>query len=184
MSYIRSLAQPPAAPSLRAAKPPPSAASNSRRPMVTVIRPSRARCVEGRIPRHDCTVLPSKEGRWASTSVVGFAFRSGKARNETRGAKRKYHRPQVTTAAAVAVCQSHKIFPAHFCLGHVLINAGIGRMSALAGLCCKTILRIRARRLIDSGVNAHGSVAPAFVARRGLIGIVDNRDIEWAAANQ
>src|SRR5262249_58392582 len=33
-----------------------------------------------------------------------------------------------------------------------------------------------------SGVNAHGSVAPAFVARRRLIEIVDsNRDIEWAA---
>jgi hypothetical protein len=36
-----------------------------------------------------------------------------------------------------------------------------------------------------SGVNAHGSVAPAFVARRRLIGIVDsNRDIEWAAGNE
>src|ERR1700730_554424 len=31
---------------------PPSAASNSRRPMVTVIRPSRARCVKATIPRH------------------------------------------------------------------------------------------------------------------------------------
>src|SRR5262249_17470422 len=31
-----------------AAAPPPSATSNSRRPMVTVIRPSRARCVKGR----------------------------------------------------------------------------------------------------------------------------------------
>ena len=29
---------------------------NSRRPMVTVIRPSRARCVEGRIPRHERAV--------------------------------------------------------------------------------------------------------------------------------
>jgi len=29
---------------------PPSAASNPRRPMVTVIRPSRARCVKGTIP--------------------------------------------------------------------------------------------------------------------------------------
>ena len=36
---------------------PPTAASNSRRPMVTVIRPSRARCVKGRIPRHECAVL-------------------------------------------------------------------------------------------------------------------------------
>src|SRR6516164_11037456 len=32
---------------------PPSAASNSRRPMVTVIRSSRARCVKATIPRHE-----------------------------------------------------------------------------------------------------------------------------------
>src|SRR5262249_39895329 len=42
---------------------PPSAASNSRRPMVTVIRPSHARCVEGRIPRHERAVFTFKEGR-------------------------------------------------------------------------------------------------------------------------
>src|SRR6516162_8130202 len=35
-----------------AAAAPPSAASKSRRPMVTVIRPSRARCVNETIPRH------------------------------------------------------------------------------------------------------------------------------------
>jgi hypothetical protein len=35
---------------------PPSAASNSRRPMVTVIRPSRARCVKVTIPRHERAV--------------------------------------------------------------------------------------------------------------------------------
>src|SRR5262249_22633913 len=40
-----------------AAAAPPSAASNSRRPMVTVIRPSRARCVNGTIPRHDGAVF-------------------------------------------------------------------------------------------------------------------------------
>src|SRR5262249_11755872 len=39
-----------------AAAAPPSAASNSRRPMVTVIRPSRARCVKGTIPRHERAV--------------------------------------------------------------------------------------------------------------------------------
>ena len=39
-----------------AAAAPPSAASNSRLPMVTVIRPSRARCVEGTIPRHERAV--------------------------------------------------------------------------------------------------------------------------------
>src|SRR5262249_11963428 len=36
---------------------PPSAANNSRRPMMTVIRPSRARCVNGTIPRHERAVL-------------------------------------------------------------------------------------------------------------------------------
>src|SRR6516164_954859 len=63
-----------------AAAAPPSAASNSRRPMVTVIRPSRARRVEGRIARLQCAVFTFKEGRMlvASTSVVSFGFRSGK----------------------------------------------------------------------------------------------------------
>src|SRR5262249_28091292 len=57
-----------------AATAPPNAASNSRRPMVTVIRPSRARCVKGTIPRHERVVLTFKEGTMlvASTSVVGF----------------------------------------------------------------------------------------------------------------
>src|SRR6516164_4713090 len=36
---------------------PLSATSNSRRPMVTVIRPSRARCAKGRIPRHERAVF-------------------------------------------------------------------------------------------------------------------------------
>src|SRR5262249_1874667 len=46
---------------------PPSATSNSRRPMVTVIRPSRASCVKERIPRHERAVLtawpPARAGR-------------------------------------------------------------------------------------------------------------------------
>jgi len=41
----------------------PSAASNSRRPMVTVIRPSRARCVKATIPRRGRAVFTFKEGR-------------------------------------------------------------------------------------------------------------------------
>jgi len=55
----------------------PSAANNSRRPMVTVIRPSRARCVNGTIPRHERAVLQFKEGRMlvASTPVFGFYSR-------------------------------------------------------------------------------------------------------------
>src|SRR5262249_24701568 len=51
-----------------AATVPPSAASNSRRPMVTVIRPSRARCVKGTIPRHERAVFIFKEGRiWVAS---------------------------------------------------------------------------------------------------------------------
>ena len=41
---------------------PPSEASNSRRPMVTVIRPSRERCVKQTIPRHEGAVFTLKEG--------------------------------------------------------------------------------------------------------------------------
>src|SRR5262249_34021213 len=52
----------------QAAAAPPSAASNSRRPMVTVIRPSRARCVEGTIPRHERAVLTTP-GRTEAHSV-------------------------------------------------------------------------------------------------------------------
>src|SRR5215831_12128605 len=54
-----------------AAAAPPSAASNSRRPIVTVIRPSRARCVNTRIPRHGRAVLtalhPARAGRTPGT---------------------------------------------------------------------------------------------------------------------
>ena len=44
-----------------AAAAPPSAASNSRSPMVTVIRPSRARCVKPTVPRHQRAVFTFKE---------------------------------------------------------------------------------------------------------------------------
>src|SRR5262249_42906755 len=44
---------------------PPSAARNSRRPMVTVIRSSRARCVSGTIPRYERAVFTFEEaGCW------------------------------------------------------------------------------------------------------------------------
>src|SRR5262249_22039695 len=57
---------------------PPSAASNSRRPMVTVIRPSRARCVKGTIPRLQCAVFTFEEaGCWLLSP--GFGVESGKA---------------------------------------------------------------------------------------------------------
>src|SRR5262249_29838619 len=41
-------------------RPAAESASNSRRPMVTVIRPSRARCVKGTIPRHERAVLTTR----------------------------------------------------------------------------------------------------------------------------
>jgi len=40
----------------------PSATSSSRRPMVTVIRPSRARCVKTMISRHECAVFTRRAG--------------------------------------------------------------------------------------------------------------------------
>ena len=64
MYRIRSLCCARAA-SGHAAAAPPSATSNSRRPIVTVIRPSRARCVKATIPRHERAVLPFKERRGA-----------------------------------------------------------------------------------------------------------------------
>src|SRR5215831_2928967 len=48
---------------------PPSATSNSRRPRVTVIRPSRARCVKGTIPRHEGAVFTLKEGWTAALAA-------------------------------------------------------------------------------------------------------------------
>ena len=46
-------------------RPAAESASNSRRPMVTVMRPSRARCVKGTIPRHERAVFTFKEaGCW------------------------------------------------------------------------------------------------------------------------
>ena len=48
----------------------PSTASNSRRPMVTVIRPSRARCVMETIPRHERAVLSgTRRGRGGTPST-------------------------------------------------------------------------------------------------------------------
>jgi hypothetical protein len=44
---------------------PPSAASNSRRPMMTVMRPSRARVPRETIPRRERAVFTFKEGRMA-----------------------------------------------------------------------------------------------------------------------
>src|SRR5262249_10918905 len=48
---------------------PLSATSNSRRPMVTVIRPSRARCVKGTIPRHERAVPNSAASKARAGSL-------------------------------------------------------------------------------------------------------------------
>ena len=67
---------------------PPSAASNSRRPMVTVIRPSRARCVRGRIPRRVRAVPNSAApGAHAGTGCDGAppGARSGFSSTEAPG---------------------------------------------------------------------------------------------------
>src|SRR5262249_39757725 len=52
-----------------AAAAPPSAASNFRRPMVTVIRPSRARCVKGTIPHQERLVFTFKGGWTAALAA-------------------------------------------------------------------------------------------------------------------
>src|SRR5262249_3624223 len=61
--------------------------------MVTVIRPSRARCVKGRIPRHDRVALPFKEGRMlvASTSVAMVASVHPTEKNSARSSSRHVH---------------------------------------------------------------------------------------------
>src|SRR5262249_35311537 len=69
--------------SSHAAAAPPSATSNSRRPMVTVIRPSRARCVKGRIPRYERAVFTFKEGRNAGCFHLAGRFRSDPRRNRS-----------------------------------------------------------------------------------------------------
>src|SRR5262249_48288541 len=67
-----------------AAAVPPSATSNSRRPMVTVIRPSRARCVNGRIPRNERAVLVFEEGQNAGCPPLSSASRSEPVRLRMR----------------------------------------------------------------------------------------------------
>ena len=75
---------------------PPSAASNSRRPRVTVIRPSRARCVKEGYHAASVLSLTARHPAWAeSLDFKRFIF--GRA------------------------------------VRRVLINAGIGRMSARGG---------------------------------------------------
>ena len=54
-----------------AAAAPPSATSNSRRPMVTVIRPSRARRVNGTIARHERAVFTL--ACWNSCATIADA---------------------------------------------------------------------------------------------------------------
>src|SRR6516225_7689395 len=60
---------------------PPSATNNSRRPRVTVIRPSRARCVKARIPRGERAVLTFKEGRMPVASNLCRGLRVQKQRS-------------------------------------------------------------------------------------------------------
>jgi len=47
--------------------------------MVTVIRPSRARCVKETIPRHERAVFTFKEGR-ILVAVVGFGSKAVRLR--------------------------------------------------------------------------------------------------------
>src|SRR5215831_275447 len=70
-----------------AAAAPPSAASNSRRPMVTVIRPSRARCVrEG----YHATSVQSWRSRRAGCCLLSSEVESEKARFSGLPRRRTY----------------------------------------------------------------------------------------------
>jgi len=62
---------------------PPSAASNSLRPMVTVIRPSRARCVKTTIPRHELAVLTAR--RPVRAGRTGYRLRRSANRGQNAG---------------------------------------------------------------------------------------------------
>ena len=65
---------------------PPSATSNSRRPMVTVIRPSLARRVSGTIPRHERAVLRGTQGeRGARLAQRSARFTSSRTRETACG---------------------------------------------------------------------------------------------------
>src|SRR5262249_14260208 len=87
---------PAAAPMPKAAtRPPrPSAASNSRRPIVTVMRPSRARCVKARIPRHERAVLTARHPararrghrpqRIAARAMLRLAFKVARPASPTQ----------------------------------------------------------------------------------------------------
>jgi hypothetical protein len=61
---------------------PPRAAINSRRPMVTVIRPSRARCVKVTVPRHQRAVFTFKEHRCCRRSLETMARREKPIANQ------------------------------------------------------------------------------------------------------
>ena len=75
---------------------PPSAASNSRRPMVTVIRPSRARCVKERIPRLQRAAFDAKAISIAHKSRQSLACR----KRRVRIARRMFRQPSVAVATS------------------------------------------------------------------------------------
>ena len=85
---------------------PPSAVSNSRRPMVTVIRPSRARCVKGRIPRHERAVF-TLGGQDAGRFHPLFPPPALRERRSHRGlARRRVSRGSGATAVAAIMTRA------------------------------------------------------------------------------
>src|SRR5262249_48883698 len=112
--------------------------------------------------------------------LSSFAFRNGKAQNETR------RREDEISSASSHDGSSGRCLPIAPC--PLLLRASTYKRGHWPNVrSCGIMLQddfAHPSAQIDSrsGVNAHGSVAPAFVARRRLIEIVDsNRDIEWAA---
>jgi len=91
----------------------PSAASNSRRPMVTVIRPSRARCVKATIPRHARAVFTLGEQdagrfhRYSRRQLFANAGHDGLANLQRSPTRREYQPIAVPVSRlgfAVAAC--------------------------------------------------------------------------------
>src|SRR5262249_36865229 len=106
----------------------PTAANNSRRPMVTVTRPSRARCVKGRIPRHERAV-PRHTARGRASRLKGFIFSRRRVfpKNRCERAASRISAPKIFLQKRL----SHKGYPLygqnHFWT--VFVRGGMNKIS-------------------------------------------------------
>src|SRR5262249_24473436 len=118
-----------------ATAPPPSAASSSRRPMVTVIRPSRARCVEGTLARRERAVLsvrhPARAGS-ARRTQRGTRFPSSRTRETMFGravfSEGDAARPITASQPPGRACKTSKHYRSRF--ARPLLSWSLQRLSA------------------------------------------------------